>query len=375
MSARAIVAAATTRGFLGVTHDLASEPWNLGNALLMEILDREGDLASLANDLVFLAPGGWRSFPQRKRRPEPEDLDEPLLYGPDELRGQAWLGWFYVLDVAGRKLTVFPGNPFLQRESRVPPLARVLLDDKGLGRPPVFAQPPPPWPGLPVSQGWTQDDPDLRRARERLDRALSGPDGGQALRLVLAQLLRQVVEGVPFQAPADLESPSERALRERLDHARTDPRRRSVQPEDPICVPFNWDNTDSYWEADLAGLPLRYPPAGLRQGDEPIRLYRLDGGAATLRDLEGELLERAKAAPSTALQRFSRSMAFWRGRDDGPLEAVHSFIDALRLVRGSTEGLHWWLLDWLRMGALPLPEERPATGPRPRPPPPGEDME
>ena len=66
MVGRAVVAVVTPRGFLGVCHDEDSEPWNLGNVLLKGILEEEGDLLALTTELVFLSPGGWTSYADRK---------------------------------------------------------------------------------------------------------------------------------------------------------------------------------------------------------------------------------------------------------------------------------------------------------------------
>jgi len=360
MGGRAVVAVVTPGGFLGVAHDLRSEPWNLGNALLYEAVEREGDLASLAADLVFLAPGGWRSFPEKQQRDPDEHLDEPMLYGADELRSQAWLGWMYVLDVAARRLTVYAGNPHMRTDTRLPPLARVQFDAEGVARPPVFAQPPPPWPGIPVLDGWSQDDADLRRVRDRLDRALTGPDGGAAFRATLSGLLREVIAGAEWRSPAPLESAQEKRLRERIDHHRADPRRPSVTDTDPLCVPFNWDNEDGYWEVDVDGVPVRYPPGALRSPDGALRLYRLDGQTAVIRDLEAQLRERASDHDegATRLERLGRSMRFWENHDHRSAAAIDALVDSLNLAFGSTEGLAWWLLDWLRLGVIPIPEDR-----------------
>ena len=360
MGGRAVVAVVTPGGFLGVAHDLRSEPWNLGNALLYEAVEREGDLASLAVDLVYAAPGGWRSFPEGQRRDPDEHLEEPMLYGAEELRSQAWLGWMYVLDVAARRITLYAGNPYLRSDTRLPPLARVNLDAAGVGRPPVFAQPPPPWPGIPVLDDWAQDDADLRRVRDRLDRALTGPDGGAAFRTTLASLLREVIDHADWQRPAPLESAQEKRLRERIDHHRADPRRPSVTETDPLCVPFNWDNDDGYWEVDVAGVPVRYPPGGLRSPTDALRLYRLDGQTTVIRDLESRLRAIAtdRDEGASRLERLGRSMRFWENRDHRSSATIDALVDSLNLALGSTEGLAWWLLDWLRLGVIPIPEDR-----------------
>ena len=358
MAGRGVIAVTTPGGFLGVVHDLECEPWHLGNALLVQLLDREGDLAGLVADLVFRAPGGWRSFPDAERRPPSEDPDEPQLYGPDELRHQAWVAWLYLIDVAAGRITVYAGNPYLRPDTRLAPLARVTVAADGAAQPPVFAQPPPPWPGLPVTAAWDQDEPSERRVRARLDRALSGPDGGAALRKVLSDLFLGLIEAADWQEPLPLESTWEQTLRGRLEHPRTDPRRRALRVEDPLCVPFNWDNSDSYWQVELGEQPVRYPPASLRSLSDPLRLYRLDGTHAVIKDIEDRLraAARADAQPSTALQRFGRSLAFWKSDHDEKSEAVDTFVDTLVMARGGTAGLHWWMLDWLRMGAVELPE-------------------
>lgn len=357
---RAVVAVVTSRGFLGVCHDESSEPWNLGNVLLHALQKSGGDLGALTTDLVFLNPGGWASYAERRRRRPPLDFDEPELFGPDELRGQAWLSWLYLIDLEQRKLTIYPGNPYLRRDTRLAPLARVTLDDTGRGRPAVFSQPPPPWPGIPVASGWAQDSTEARKVRRRIDRAMSGPDGGASLRASLVGVVKQALSTVDWHEPAALESEAEQALREVLGQPRSDPRKRSVTDADPLCVPFYWDNADRYWEVDLDGWAVRYPPAGVRRLEDPLQLYRLDGCTGTLPPLEPALRRAADRLEhaSNPLQRLGRSVGLWQSPADTARRAIDAMVDALTFARGETAGLHWWLLDWIRLGQVPLREDR-----------------
>lgn len=359
MVGRAVVAVVTPRGFLGVRHDEDSEPWNLGNVLLKAILEEGGDLLALTTELVFLSPGGWRSFSARSRRRPRVEFDEPSLYGPDELRGQEWLSWLYLFDVVQRKLTIYAGNPYLHPETKLGPLARVFFDEDGQARPAVFSQPPPPWPGLPVAGGWSQDSAEARKLRRRIDRAMSGPDGGAALRQALVGLLRTVLGNLDWQEPRALESNAELALREALGAFRSDSRKPTVTREDPLCVPFDWDNDDHYWEVDLEGQVLRYPPAKVRDFDAPLSFYRLDGCTGELTEIE-PALRRAAAQlgqASSAFQRFGRSVGFWKSPSDTARNAVDAIVDSLTFARGDITGLHWWLLDWIRLGQVALAED------------------
>ena len=359
MVGRAVVAVVTPGGFLGVCHDEASEPWNLGNVLLKALLEEGGDLLALTTELVFLSPGGWRSFADRARRSPQVEFDEPSLYGPDELRGQEWLSWLYLIDVVQRKLTIYAGNPYLSPETKLGPLARVVFDEDGRARPGVFSQPPPPWPGLPVTASWSQDSREARKLRRRIDRAMAGPDGGAALRAALAGLMRTVLTSLEWQEPQALESDAELALRESLGTYRSDPRKPSVTTQDPLCVPFSWDNDDHYWEVDLGGQRLRYPPASVRQFEAPLAVYRFDGCTAEVAELE-PALRRAAAQlgqASSPFQRFGRSVGFWKSPADTARAAVDAIVDSLTFARGDTSGLHWWLLDWIRLGQVELEEE------------------
>ncbi len=358
MVGRAVVAVVTPGGFLGVCHDEASEPWNLGNVLLKKILEEEGDLLKVTTELVFLCPGGWRSFAERARRTPPVEFDEPSLYGPDELRGQEWLSWLYLFDAVQRKLTIYAGNPYLHPDTKLGPLARVVFEENGRARPGVFSQPPPPWPGLPVAAGWSQDSLAARKLRRRIDRAMSGPDGGAALRTSLGELLCTVLTTLAWQEPQALESDAELALRESLGEHRSDPRKPITTAEDPLCVPFAWDNDDHYWEVDLNGQLLRYPPASVRQFEAPLAVYRLDGCTGEITELE-PVLRRAAAQlgeASSPFQRFGRSVGFWKSPADTATAAVDAIVDSLTFARGDTSGLHWWLLDWIRLGQVALEE-------------------
>jgi hypothetical protein len=115
MSTRAVLARKTASGWRGVVHVYDSAPWELGNFLLIEVFARSGDLHGLVQAVVDEGPGGWESFISSKRL---EGEDAPFFH-PGDLRDAGWLEWFYLFDVARRRLDVFCGEaPNAQGESK-----------------------------------------------------------------------------------------------------------------------------------------------------------------------------------------------------------------------------------------------------------------
>ncbi|WP_437727661.1 hypothetical protein [Sorangium sp. So ce861] len=102
MSTRAIIARVEGDDVLGVLNLHDSFPWELGNLLLLELLDRAGDLAGALDTWITRAPGAWSWLPDRAQ----VEGDEQPFWRHAELTGEGWVAYLYLFDPGARTLRV-----------------------------------------------------------------------------------------------------------------------------------------------------------------------------------------------------------------------------------------------------------------------------
>ncbi|WP_437963815.1 hypothetical protein WMF04_29295 [Sorangium sp. So ce260] len=369
MSTRAIVARTEGDDLLGVLNVHDSYPWELGNLLLLELLDRAGDLDGALDAWISRAPGGWSWLPDRA---ELQDVEQPF-WRRAELTGQAWIGYVYLFDPAARALRVWNGNPAWDDRWGAPDWTLSFAAD-GQADPPVFSAPAPAWHEIPIVAG---GDGDCREAAEQRDAFFEAlrehAEDEPALARGVRDALVEQISALAWDGAEPLESGPERALRERLSLPR-EPRR--VEDDGSLRVTFLRGEGDRYWELPLGPHRLCFPSAAasLRGQTDRLVLARADGRTAALKleSLPGD---------GYAVLVACAALACWPERawsyDDGTLFAVVEVVadDGVRdphreiaisrarelepqCALGDELGIahreppvHWLVLEWLRAHA------------------------
>lgn len=311
MSTRSVLAVERDGDWKGVYHRFDSVPWRLGNALIAEVRNRNGDFAPLIAEAIDEAPGGWSWFPDRQRADGPDTG----FFNKDGLNGQAWIEWVYLFKPEARQLVIYAGNPAFGPEPDPEPYLTIQFTDDSRTDPPVsITPPPPPWPKLPVARGWDDhhDDEALRQARSRLQahaRRLAESKGTTvgALRQVCELLLAQAILRAEWvREPGTTEAEFVSGFMEVLEGRREAPSAPvTLSPtspwndaDNPLYTRFVVGSGDHYWALRLGPIQLLYPTAAaLRQDIDPIVLFRKDGLTSRLDDLA----ERLKAASADGL--------------------------------------------------------------------------
>ena len=276
MSSRGIVARRTADGFKGVFHERACQPWILGNALLVELHTRRGDLDGVVSMLVDAAPHGWVSFIDRERFEA--DSGTAAFLGVDILDHQAWVEWLYVFDVEGRRLEVW-FSP--EKAKRGPPIYTVTFAEDGAANPPLFREPVPEAPKAKVlsgGKGDTDEDRNFRgRVADRLRVIAPRFDAAKA-RSTFVDGFAAAIDGGDWQ-PFE-EDPLAARFREALRQPARSPLRLWEDERRLWMVPLEADPPRRYWEAEVGAWRLRYPSPDQRADDdvgEGYGVLRFDG--------------------------------------------------------------------------------------------------
>ena len=282
MATRSILAVVDGTDMVGVYHRYDSYPAELGNRLLLDLLDRKGDLDGAATAWIRNRPGGWISFPDE------EAEDERDFYARRHLKRLGWVEWLYLLDPENRVILVYEGNPGFQSENRWDqPVHVVEVDGRGNAVPAVFSAPEPLWHGIPVDPGWAADSAEARAQRQAFVQALerSVPDVEGFARDV-TRALAESIDALNWKDPEPLDAGAEAVLRDRLGLPRNPPTRFG---DESLRVPFFRSDDDHYWALELGPHRVCFPSgSSFRQSFDPLRLHRADGRSAEL-DLEEAL--------------------------------------------------------------------------------------
>ncbi|XXY44881.1 hypothetical protein WME91_33275 [Sorangium sp. So ce269] len=222
MSTRAIIARVEGDDLLGVLNLHDSFPWELGNLLLLELLDRAGDLAGALDSWITRAPGAWSRLPDRAQA----EGDEPPCWRRADLTGAGWVAYLYLFDPRARTLRVWNGNPGRDDRWDAPDWTVSFAAD-GRADPPVFSAPAPAWHEIPIASGGAGDSREAAARREAFvqelrEHAEDEPEFARRVRDALAEQIATLA----WEAPEPLGSAPERALRERLSLPLRAPARR-----------------------------------------------------------------------------------------------------------------------------------------------------
>ena len=385
MSTRAVLARKTSKGWHGVIHIYDSAPWDLGNALLMELFERKGDLDGLVRELVDEGEGGWESFVGRTRASD----EEPPSYQPDTLDGEGWLDWFYLFDTDARTLEVFWGEaPDAAGESDERKYS-LSFDGTGRSSPAVF-EAPEEERHLDVEEddAWSADDERAAAERRAVARHMvqwceGAEQNLEQVRATVAHCLATAIRNEDWEPPKPRESEAEVQRKQQLglplDDAPT------MEPigvgARPLRQPF-WftDDNSRYWRVSLEDITLLYPCGGaFRQDIDPLGLAREDGYTATLYDWDDILADEPELARQLG---FACAVAAHPDRElqtdeDGDVYAVETVVDSdepgpgeVSISRIRAQGLEvevgdevlrpvpstiafHLVLDWLRLGQVP----------------------
>lgn len=328
MSTRAIVAVASEEGFAGVYHRFDSHPWNLGNALLIELLERRGDLQGFLGALVRDCPYGWQSYLDGTRC---EESEEPAFLGPEALADQCWIDWFYLFHPARRLLEVYRGGDLPTPGRHVTPYTTVQIAPDGTTEPSVFPAPPPPWFDIAEVAGWEGLTEEANTQRASIHKALTecAELRGAAMdstREALCGLLERCIAELEWVPPEPRETAMELARLRQLNgaSARVKPieSRANSQHGGALRTTFLLTESDRYWRLRLGSVSLLYPWAtAYRQDDDQLNLVRADGYTANLTQLMSTLSEAAKGEAAEALHAFMLASA--RAQNDGVEIDVH----------------------------------------------------
>jgi hypothetical protein len=330
MSTRALVGVGTRDRFKAVYHRLDSDPWDLGNALLLEHGRRAGDLDALVAELLD-APGGWESFPGRTRAGT--DGDDPPFFGPEHLDAAAvWMNWLYLFRPEQRLLEIYAGTTPAA-------FATCRLLAGGGSDPPCFPTPlESPTADIQEVDGWDLDDAGTRQARASFAECLRAAMGGRAetsARRATARLLAALLRGCDWKPPPSI-SDSERARRQQLGlgvpppPAAPDPARLTQVYAWGASA---WSAPATAWRVDLDGLALVYASPKHRFGGD---LMLFDGAGAHAFAPLGDALAAAAERP------------------DEPETAALAGHLLGALAQAAPGNAHldeqpvWPLLDWLR---------------------------
>ncbi len=417
MSTRGIIAKTTEDGWIGVIHLHDSAPWDLGNALLIDVLGRDGDLEGLVREVIDQAPGGWAWLPQRDRVPRGEET----FFGPVDVEDAGWLEWFYLFDLSRRRLSIYFGGPPTADDDD--PAHVVVFGSDGSCEPSVLREPAAPWMGIEPSPGWTHDDDTHATQRAELEDHMqqwceeqdlptesSREDVAEALERALGACSwsRERAQGSELeharlrqlggdQAHAEkIESPEavavaavEAMLEAGARDITTVPAPGSAAESDgppldgaPLRVRFAGHGPDSsYWSVQLGALQVLYPSGGSSRLDETLDVYAPSGWLSTIEDLEQALAQQGEDELARELALISTLVADPRQTleydEDGEIFDVTNVVDsdapgdgeasvvALResgyevdvgdeLLRPVPRRLSpYLLLDWIRLGQVP----------------------
>ncbi|MEL7239022.1 MAG: hypothetical protein AAGK78_09170, partial [Planctomycetota bacterium] len=203
----AIVAYRTEQGIRGVYQHDAPEPWTFGNLLLLEVLDRAGDLGRVVEATIDDAPGGWQSFAEDIRRP----AQSKTTFVDLSVLDAAPVAWLYVFEIDARRLDVW-ASPSSQKLGA--PTLTINFDAGGHASPPVFETPRPEKPAGRILPAWDGDQKQDRQLRQRIANELPAPTHPET-RAWFEEELEDVLSElhwVSFEY-----SKEERQLRHRLD--------------------------------------------------------------------------------------------------------------------------------------------------------------
>lgn len=208
---------------------------------------------------------------------------------PEKFANAGDLEWFYLLDANAGLLRVFVNG--LNASASAPKgfvhakwqeVAEFSIDETGRSTPEEMkVVVPPPWPALPVLEGWPADDPGATRrldVRRRFERDATAA-------------------GLTFDGACEL---FEQAVSEALFHA---PWKQPAQPE--LFVRMRWSASSSYLAVHLAGLTLRYPSdEWSRTTEATLHLFSMPQNEAELSLTRAEVLghvDQARTLESIAI--------------------------------------------------------------------------
>ncbi len=376
MSTRAVVARKTASGWRGVIHVYDSAPWELGNFLLIEVFARSGDLHGLVQAVVDEGPGGWESFISSKRL----EGEEAPFFHPGDLGDAGWLEWFYLFDVARRRLDVFCGEaPNAQGESKARTHS-LSFDARGRSEPGLFEAPEEPWFDIPEAQQWAADDDRAASERKAVAEHMqqwcqaqgrSLPDAQQ----LVAEALAAAIANATWAPPEPRASKMEVLRQQQLAGQDVNPQQIAAQvcddqaqtleqfqqmltmvnsspadamtalrtaagsgseepmpvPTEPIRQSFLWGEDDRYWRVELGDITVLYASGcAFRQDIDPLQLVREGGFTTIIDDLEAvmamqpELLVQLKVACAHAMNP-DRDLEY---SDDGEVYCVTRIVDS-----------------------------------------------
>ncbi|UQA60605.1 NusA N-terminal domain-containing protein [Polyangium aurulentum] len=375
MSTRALLARVEGDDLLGVVHLYDSHPWVLGNLLLLELLDRAGDLQGALDAWITRAPGEWSWLPERKHQQD----TERLFWRRADMTEVGFFDYVYLFDLAKRTLRVWEGNPAEENEDEEKgrwdaPDWTLTIAANGRANPPVFSTPAPPWPDIPIASGAEGDSREAAEQREAFVLAIrEHADDEPAFACCVRDVLVEQISKLEWEDSEPSQSEPERALRERLKLPR-EPLGR--ERDDSLRVTFYLSEENRYWELSLGPYSLRFPsPASIgRTLTDELELW-LDGRTASLA-LEslpsnwygvlvkcaaqacwperawsyddGTLYALVEVVPDEAVRDPHRQIALSEAREIDPQCTVD---DELGMSHRDPP-VHWLVLEWLRLHAL-----------------------
>jgi len=370
MSTRALLARAEGDDLLGVMHLHDSHPWELGNLLLLELIERAGDLAGALDAWITRAPGEWSWLPERKHQPE----TERLFWRRADMTEAGFFDYVYIFDLAKRTLRVWERNPAFEEDRWDAPDWTLTIAADGRANPPVFSTPAPPWPDIPIASVAEGDSREAAEQREAFVLAIrEHADDEPLFACCVRDALVEQISELDWNDAEPSESEPERVLRERLKLPREP---RDSNGDDSLRVTFFRSEEDRYCELSLGPYNICFPsPASTsRTFTDELELWR-DGCTAWL-SLESLPSNWYRVLVKCAAQACWPERAW--GYDDGTLFAFVEVVPdedvrdphrqiALSSARerdpecvlGDELGMshrnppvHWLVLEWLRLHAL-----------------------